>query len=597
MAKASRYAYTSFAAADAVYLEVFPDADSEDGGVKFQVASVTTSFPINGIPQATVMIAIGRDARNQSERAKVHDNAALLRQMKVAKVYLKLLGQHRPDDAWPEGSNLLFDGYLSGFSYKKLNGKVYANLHINHWLIDMTMSSILASQIHPRSSTDLRSYAVQPSSQLPGAGAGGGAPNSFISSYRWFTDLKGKIPADLWDAMKFLLAAIAGLGMLSSEFEKDAELAGQDFDVNDRAIKALERIEGPEYEFGNAIKLTSVEQPLVDTIAAVLGSESINTIRHNTMWDMMVGTLLPMFGLELWPMIDKAVVVPSLPAFKDSNWREISSREYVAISSEVAIPKPVRGVMVYGNIATDTFYPNTTNPAAAANGLAGFAGHGKEGAVILISPPGWLSQIPVTSGLAVETTRINDDGTLNTATQKQDDAPKKPENAATESTLETMTDIMHRYADMVYVQSVLRGRTGTLTGRLRFDIGPGSHIKILGNPEKFLGGEDELGGDIFAQVNRVTCSINADGGSPSASTSFGLSYLRTQEENDDKATSLEQPPYYDKESMTQGVPLSSALETDAKEDGGGGDGGGGGGGLDPNTGANDFTDVTGTAFA
>ena len=80
MAKASRSAYTSFAAEDSIYLEVSEESSDSGGsdnvavstsgsasngsssesggGVKFKVSQVTTSFPVNGIPQATVMLAI-----------------------------------------------------------------------------------------------------------------------------------------------------------------------------------------------------------------------------------------------------------------------------------------------------------------------------------------------------------------------------------------------------------------------------------------------------------------------------------------------------------------------------------------------------------
>lgn len=573
MAKASRFAYTSFAAEDSIYLEVSEDSEdsgsgsASGGGIKFKVSQVTTSFPVNGIPQATVMIAVGRDARNPDERAKVHDNADLLKRMKTAKVYGSFEGQYRPDHDWPEapdGGFLLFDGYLSGFTYRKLNGKLYAMVHINHWLVDLVLSSSLSAQIHPQSASDLRGYAVQPSGNAEGTGAAGAEPAAFLSDYTWFSEVESRLETDLWDAAKYVLDQLAGMELLSSLFEIDQSVADLESVENDRAKRALERIEGPEYDYGNPIKLSNVSEPeLKASIAAVLGRQAVDAIKHNTLWDILVGVILPTFGLEIWPMVDKAVIAPSLPAYRDSNWREISANEFISIDTNASIPKPVRGVMVYGASALDTIAFGTENPAAA-NGLIGFAGHGKEGSIILVSPPPWLARIPTIPESTKSTIGLDEDGTIGDSTNPPEQSDP-PETAPDDQTLETMTDIMNRFADMVYVQSVLRGRTGTLTGRLRYDIGPGCHIKIQGSPEKFLGGEDDLGGDVFAQVNRVTVSINADGTSPSASTSFGLSYVRSVAENEDETTSLDQPPYYEAESMVQGVPLVKELDLDGDE--------------------------------
>lgn len=575
MAKASRFAYTSFAAEDSIYLEVSEESDdgsSASGGVKFKVSQVTTSFPINGIPQATVMIAIGRDARNPDARAKVHENATILKTMNVAKVYGSFQGQYRPDKDWPNSEGdpfLLFDGYLSGFSYRKLNGKVYAVVNINHWLIDLTMTSLLTDSVHPASAGDMKNYAITPSSTIQSSGVGGATNNAFLSGYKYFKDMLNLVQSDFLDAIRVLLNGIADDEFISSRFDKELKLAGIEIKENGRARKALDRIEGPEYEFGSPLKLVNVEGPIALKAVSTLGDISVDAIKHNTMWDMLVGVILPMYGLELRPRIDKAVIAPSLPAYRDSNWRTIDPNEFISIDVTAAIPKPVRGVMVYGGLASDT--SQSTTEGIKTNGVVGVAGHGTRGSVVLVRPPAWLSEVTAVAGQATETSGQKNNDDLPTT---EDPSPQiETTNVVDDEVIGQVADVMGRYADMVYVQSVLRGRTGTLTGRLRYDIAPGSHIRINGSPEKFLGGEDELGGNIYAQVNRVTVSINADGPSPSASTSFGLSYVRSQEENEDEATSLPEHPYYEAESMVQGMPLLARLNTDADEGGEGNENG------------------------
>ena len=589
MAKASRSAYTSFAAEDSIYLEVSEESSDSGGsdnvamsnsgsasngsgsesggGVKFKVSQVTTSFPINGIPQATVMLAVGRDTRNPDTRAAVHENSKILKSMNVAKVYGSFQGQYKPDKDWPDSDGepfLLFDGYLSGFSYRKLNGKVYAVVNINHWLIDLTMTSVLTDGVHPASPSDLRNYAIGPSSQLQGTGSGGKKGNAFLLGYEYFDDMLETLDTDLWQSIRTILNGLSENEFLSNRFKTERQLVElDDISENGRAKKALDRIEGPEYEFGAALELvvSDSDGPIGVKAIDTLAKTSLESIKHNTTWDLLVGSILPMFGLELHPGIDKAIITPSLPAYRDSLWRVVEPNEFISIDTTAAIPKPVRGVMVYGGLAGDT--DPLLGSEAVTNGVVGMAGHGTKGSVILIRPPAWLSELSAVPGQASETSGQKEGEDLPTSGNPVPEI--KTKTVVDDEVLTEVQEIMDKYADMVYVQSVLRGRTGTLTGRLRYDIAPGSHIKIEGSPEKFLGGEDELGGAVYAQVNRVTVSINADGPSPSASTAFGLSYVRSEEENADDATSLPEHPYYKADSMVQGMPLLGRLNTDAED--------------------------------
>jgi hypothetical protein len=113
------------------------------------------------------------------------------------------------------------------------------------------------------------------------------------------------------------------------------------------------------------------------------------------------------------------------------------------------------------------------------------------------------------------------------------------------------------YAQAVYVRVALKGRTATLRGRLRFDIAPGSTVKIFAVDDPFIKAQvGELPGDVlYAEVETV--SIEIDSEAPGCFTSFKLQNLRNSIENGTAATSIPYHPLYNLQ--WNGAPLSEAV--------------------------------------
>ena len=103
-------------------------------------------------------------------------------------------------------------------------------------------------------------------------------------------------------------------------------------------------------------------------------------------------------------------------------------------------------------------------------------------------------------------------------------------------------DMWDAYAQSVYVQESTRGRMGAISGKLRFDIGPGSTVELEQQPKKFIGAEDELAAPLVGHVVRVTVNINSE--SRDATTSFKLAFVRTIKENQDDRLSVAKHPLY-----------------------------------------------------
>jgi hypothetical protein len=118
-------------------------------------------------------------------------------------------------------------------------------------------------------------------------------------------------------------------------------------------------------------------------------------------------------------------------------------------------------------------------------------------------------------------------------------------------------DAMRQYAQMIYASNALRGREGTVVGKLRFDIAPGTTIMIQAKGDKYLGeysdlqglleqeglseGVDTLATDMYGFVAKVHISINAE--QASATTAFELTNLRTEAENEQVSGRFSMPEH------------------------------------------------------
>lgn len=115
---------------------------------------------------------------------------------------------------------------------------------------------------------------------------------------------------------------------------------------------------------------------------------------------------------------------------------------------------------------------------------------------------------------------------------------------------------MSNYARMFYATNALKGRDGSLTGKLRFDVTPGTTVRIKGSSTTSGAGSDSVYGDLFAFVAAVNISIDAE--APAANTTFELTNIRTEAENAKDRFSMTTHPFFD--SYFNGAPLVHSLQ-------------------------------------
>ncbi len=540
MAKAKNWVYTSLAEDDA--LELILD------GLSYKVVRVVMSFALNEIPTAQATLAIGRDART-NEAALITETAPNLNSMKVARIMFHAKGDFDSEETkWPDSLEI-FDGYFTGFSHTKLHGKIQVTAHIIHWLADLGFSSSLNAALHQGAPARLVAPAVLPKK----AGEAGGVA-LFLPAQIGHGIAAEDVKSDLWVAMKKFLCNLAlwrGVRLrLNEECGGDGEKT-----KNDRALRALARIEGESEdecslkpEVGKPLPLDTGDMELADKAVALhLSHSMMESFVNQTFWDVLIDDYLPSYGMAIVPLIDRAVMIALTPGWRGADgqaWKTIETGEYVAIEQFSLLPKPMRGIGVVSEV--QDAYGVETDGSAPAEGLgACFLSDAEEdadGSIQYINAPRWLQNVASEGAYAGNHCGNKEKKPIKTATSGLTGNRPLPTDPAPRTLFRTIAELMQNYAQTVFIQESLRGRSATIAGKLRFDISPGSHILVKGSPEEFLQGVDALAADTFALVNRVSIAIDAE--TATAMTSLSLLYNRNEQENKVDRTSIAEHPLF-----------------------------------------------------
>lgn len=546
----------------ALYLEL------EDLG-NFEVVEFHGSWMINGIPSASCVLAVGREAVSGSRLAQIHKQGGKLTSMHKAKVYAKIVGAWNGKKSWPEAPQLIFEGRLTGVGFKKNSGNVQFVAHIIHWISDMSYASTLSEQSHPTNPVEY-SYAANFPDQL--LRAQGKSKPMLVAQLMGATVINtGNIMADLWG--KALQPFLCGLIQKDTIEHKGRGLAGvaNAQGTNANAIAALKRIQGAGGDCGTALGkyavplafsyegLGNLGGTVSNAIRTAVGRMSLEAYATTTLWDVISGQLAPQFMFSVIPLVDTAIVAPLTPGLRSTYSSTIAANDFEAIDLSGYIPRTLRGVGIFGNIQFRTGARTTLGPKVPT-GIGGiYEAKGVEDGMFMFKAcPSWLGNIMPFVAKASKTTGVKNTVPIHTATAPDEnpgEAAQGDENGKVQDEqAEPASILFDRFAHAVYVNEALRGRTGMISGKLRFDIAPGSTVRIQGTQEQFIGSQDALAQNLVGTVSRVSVSISAQSGT--AGTGFQIAHLRTEAENSKDNTSVENHPLY--ETIYKGAPLVDA---------------------------------------
>lgn len=562
------YAITDLSGKDACYLEI--------GGDRFHIAQFVASWACNEIPRAQCLVSLGRNAKDQKLVAQANKSSLLLRPMQRAVVYFEPAGDYNPTGiTWPASRVILFEGYFAGGSYRRSNDKTAMMINLTHWLVDLACSSAVSQNSHPSNPLHLTAPAVLEQIGRVGSTDQQGA---YVSNLSGFSTVQAYVNTDMWAGIKRIFCGLANVkARAAGDIENCAAATGSAV-INSRAIRALKKIEGVvdsdgvdgiescdlAYKYGVPLGLSDAGVSAVqNAVAAAVCQGTVDAYANTTFWDKLVSDFCPQFGLAVVPRVSSGLVIADTPAYNGNFWKLLRPDDYDLVDQNSAVERPLRCVSVVGTATSQlgsNAYNANTVPLHGGCYVAGSVDK-DDGVIMYVAAPRWLQMLDASAFPAAQVTGLDRDVPIPTAIDPALAASARPQFDSSRNRLYV------KYAQLVYVSNMLRERVGSISGRLRFDIAPGSNIKLLAKSEKFLEGEDDLAADMFANVSRVTVAINSDVGQ--ASTSFQLTHMRFANENESPRTSVEEHALFGKQIHgfgRNGSPLIDAFDDLEGED-------------------------------
>lgn len=528
-----------------VMLRVY-DASQEESRL-LPVTAVTASFAVNEIPTCQVQVGLGYLLRRSSQVSVIDASTRrFLQEDNMAQVLIGLEGEFKDGVEWDERATVLFEGKIKNVADQITRGAAALNVSMKSWVNDLQGDSLLYQYANVN---DWRIPKDDPAanygaafSQVEGAAGPGGPPAGAIGQLIDAASLSANnVAQDIWGkGIKELMAKLASnplANVLSGSTCGEAVNR-----VPEKVKAAIERIQGPTSVLGRpyssgAVPLRMAEsgvdpngQPIGfdtlinDAVAVAIAHEPIDTFRNSDAWTKIINLYCPLFGCAFVPRVQDAMFVPYMPALRDAYCTRITANEIVQLDTLEPISKPVKAIGVISG-TRDMFNSSEAMSLEDVYAISACFSPSdnprNNGRVDVIPPPAWLRRLATFQDAATValTEQVLAGGTV---------APGQPLPPVDESKIDGIAGILRRYAKMVYYERRISGKSLKIVGKLRFDIAPGSVIRVSATPDQFQG-MGQIATEFQGYVNRVTVVIDVT--RRAANTIFQLSHNRTIEDN------------------------------------------------------------------
>lgn len=293
--------------------------------------------------------------------------------------------------------------------------------------------------------------------------------------------------------------------------------------------------------------------------ADVVGA-SFGDLAPASFWELLAGRYASNYQLAIAPMANRAVILPFQPLM-DRVWQHVYASEIETWDDDAQTPLPLRGVVLVSDrqgITNITVAGN--NPAAPGaptayqQNDAAYDSCEAGGVFIYRTMPPWLADASRLPGAFAPGTLQNTPramaglpwGTVPAAAAARDQlvaqspelglaaAAGLPLGGVAADNLAAPRNVMlssgYRLARAHYQQERTRPRTVYVRGRFRYDIGPGSIVRLELPADRYV--REALVGQrntyAVGMVLRVTISLDQEG--QNASTALQVGFVRTEGE-------------------------------------------------------------------
>lgn len=524
-----------------------------DGIIFRDVVQFSSSFELNTIPTAMLLVAVGRNQFDQA--ATIHHAVERLR-VKLKTIVTLIVEYHgssgAPDplaaDMTTPTEYTIFDGYTAGTSWERGTSEARFGINLLHWLEDLNCSSSISATSHPHNPADFSFASVFPPMGPNGGGESDPSWMMVADAAKIFITA-GQMEEDLWkEILRPWLVTLASQDRIDVNPPGGMGVSKKG---NDAALNALNRMTNTtganctQPQMGMTLHGADAEA-VANSVRGALTKESFSSWVNTTLWGKLVGEWGPSYFFSVVPRISDAVVVPFVGPLQNPALRLIRSDEYNHCSQLSQLQQALQAVGIWhsahmegGGEARAATYP------AGYKSICGWYPKDntrldRRGLLLIKEPPGWLTD-PVAAHEFSKDTTGADRKVIGTAYVPAVGAGVKVKQPLPNKAIESIYPLMDEYAHHWYVLEKLKGRTVELSGKLRFDVSPGSNLRIEGKGDRFVDG-DELALPFWGSVMQVGCVIDAE--QQKAGTTFTLAHCRTDQENANPDYAIEKPPLY-----------------------------------------------------
>lgn len=534
-------------------------------GVSMEVRDVVgfnSTFAINTIPSATLTLATGALANSLSDppiAASINTLGAQVQDRVKVKVYLTSLvldsmGVQRntggvnvattskklADIGVPEdGTLLIFEGNVAGIGRSvSSSGTAVAAIYIEHWMANLNYASAISASSSPGNQNDMVfSATIRAQSTLPASGR----QDNIIT---WVptveqASVNSTQLSDIWGLVlhKWIASAVE-----QDPFATEAGNALQQPLVADVAPirDAVERLRlNDNITLGidaDGADRAAIQSGIRESLIMQTGTNWVNT----TIWGKLVEEWSPTYRFSVIPRVSDGLIVPFTGPLSGEPWAVIGNEDYVFVQTDFRIPQKLRGVGIVHPAHFSTGLDLTPIGVLdiTFNGFAGqyLSTSTKTGMLLVKTAPVWLTDpIDYSSGSG------NAEG-IDSPVQTGVDGPAgggdAAQNAALAARIVGNRSFLSKYAQQWYALENLKGRTGEVAGKLRFDICPGSNVLLESDSQAAT----NLIEDTYGTVLQVSYSFDAE--KQQAGTSFVISHIHTSAEHSDSDAVVDKPPMY-----------------------------------------------------
>ena len=530
--------------------KVWAIVTTDSGNITFDdVVSVSASFALNTIPTAALVVAVGTNAIT-NEPATIHAAQSRIKPRDRVIVKLRVTHGAGDDTKFPDGTYTIFDGFFVGIGYQRSQNHANFVLNLTHWIDDLNNSSAVNGNWFPSVPFDYAQSAVYDKI---------GAVEAYEPTPTVADEFATPafVQEDLWElVIKKLFVTLAGYpGGLVAE-------SGTHVGTNDAALAALDRMPGAGVAYYKKLGF-KIEEIGGTNLADSFGEYFTKTIgtsfAQNTFWAKLVAEYAAQFFFSISPAVDWAMPIPFCAGLRwFDGGKLIKADEYNYANFNANTPQLIRSVEIAyaatemnglpmpdpdyapGEPPRSYYHPCGVYPPAVADALG--RKQLDNGLRLFKMPPNWANNIEGSVLTALAGT--NDAASTTDPADGAGSGRPATVNSPTAAADAIITSV-HLFAQHWYVTEVLQQRYGELSGALRFDIAPGSIVKIMTpardttlnvtpeNPAEY----------VVASVVSVSYVINAE--RATAGTSFAIAHTKIASElRPDSIYAVNTPPLY-----------------------------------------------------